>query len=371
MNRGRTVKLVSAPVLAAMLLSVPQSAVPAQVGPVLPGPVVQQIPAPASVQLAASAPDEAAGFQGYLQLLSARARSEGVREATIAAMTAGLTVNPRVIALDRAQPGSTPNSPPAFWPYYRDHVDAARINGGRAMLADTAMQTPAIEAEFGVPAKILMAIWGHETFYGKVKGDFDLPRSLATLAYEGRRRQLFADEFIALMKMADRGVPRSQMTGSWAGAFGNPQFLPTIYLRLARDGDGDGRADIWNSRADTLASIANYFRDAGWKRGEPWGVPVTVPPAFDRTALPEKLEAPSCRAVHARHSAWRTVAEWKALGLSPQAAIDDMVMATLFEPDGAGNGAFLLTGNYRVILHYNCSNYYALSVGLLADEIAR
>jgi membrane-bound lytic murein transglycosylase B len=173
------------------------------------------------------------------------------------------------------------------------------------------------------------------------------------------------------MKMADRGVPRSQMIGSWAGAFGNPQFLPTIYLRLARDGDGDGRADIWNSRADTLASIANYFRDAGWKRGEPWGVRVSVPAAFDRTSLPEKLDAPSCSAVHARHSAWRTVAEWKALGLSPQALIDDTTMATLFEPDGAGNGAFLLTGNYRVILHYNCSNYYALSVGLLADEIAR
>ena len=371
MNLGRSIKLYAAPALAVMLLSVPQSAVPAQVGTPMPQAAVQPGPIAAMGQAVAASPSEASGFQGYLQLLSARARSEGVREATIAAMTSGLTVNPRVIALDRAQPGSTPNSPPAFGPYYRDHVDAARIGGGRTMLANTAALTPPIEAEFGVPAKILMAIWGHETFYGKVKGDFDLARSLATLAYEGRRRQLFADEFIALMKMADRGVPRSQMVGSWAGAFGNPQFLPTIYLRLARDGDGDGRADIWNSRADTLASIANYFRDAGWKRGEPWGVRVSVPAAFDRASLPEKLEAPSCRQVHARHSAWRTVSEWKALGLSPQAPIEDSTMATLFEPDGAGNGAFLLTGNYRVILHYNCSNYYALSVGLLADEIAR
>ena len=371
MNLGRSIKLYAAPALAVMLLSVPQSAVPAQVGTPMPQAAVQSGPIAALAQTVATSPSEASGFQGYLQLLSARARSEGVREATIAAMTSGLTVNPRVIALDRAQPGSTPNSPPAFGPYYRDHVDAARIGGGRTMLANAAALTPPIEAEFGVPAKILMAIWGHETFYGKVKGDFDLARSLATLAYEGRRRQLFADEFIALMKMADRGVPRSQMVGSWAGAFGNPQFLPTIYLRLARDGDGDGRADIWNSRADTLASIANYFRDAGWKRGEPWGVRVSVPAAFDRASLPEKLEAPTCRQVHARHSAWRTVSEWKALGLSPQASIDDSTMATLFEPDGAGNGAFLLTGNYRVILHYNCSNYYALSVGLLADEIAR
>ena len=370
MDLARALKLCAAPLLAVALLSVPQSAVPAQVGTPSLAAVVQPVPAamPVPVQVT---PDENSGFQGYLQLLSAKARSEGVREATIAAMTSGLTFNPRVIALDRAQPGSTPGSPPAFWPYYRSHVDAARINGGRDMLASTAMLTPGIEAEYGVPAKIVIAIWGHETFYGRVKGDFDLPRSLATLAYEGRRRDLFADEFIALMKMADRGVPRSQMIGSWAGAFGNPQFLPSIYLRLAKDGDGDGRADIWNSRADTLASIANYFRDAGWKRGEPWGVRVSQSDTFDRASLPEKLEAPSCRNVHARHSAWRTVAEWKALGVSPQAPIDDSTMATLFEPDGPGNGSFLLTGNYRVILHYNCSNYYALSVGLLADEIAR
>ena len=345
------------------LFSAPQAAVPAQVQAPEVAPKVQPLPPPPV--------DEAVRFQGYLQLLSARARGAGVSEQTIAAMTSGLTVNPRVIALDRAQPGSTTNSPPAFWPYYRDHVDAARIEGGRGMLAETTALTPAIETEFGVPRKILLAIWGHETFYGRVKGDFDLARSLATLAYEGRRRELFAQEFIALLKMADRGVPRGQMVGSWAGAFGNPQFLPTIYLRLARDGDGDGRADIWNSRADTLASIANYFRDAGWRRGEPWGVRVSVPAEFNRMALPEKLDAPSCRQVHARHSAWRTVAEWKAMGFAPQAPIADQTMATLFEPDGPGNGAFLLTGNYRVILHYNCSNYYALSVGLLADEIVR
>ena len=363
MTLVRTLLLCTPLGLAVALFSATQAAVPALVQTPEPAPKVQPLPAPPI--------DESARFQGYLQLLSARARGAGVNEQTIAAMTSGLTVNPRVIALDRAQPGSTPNSPPAFWPYYRDHVDAARINGGRDMLAETAALTPAIEAEFGVPRKILLAIWGHETFYGRVKGDFDLARSLATLAYEGRRRALFADEFVALLKMADRGVPRRQMVGSWAGAFGNPQFLPSIYLRLARDGDGDGRADIWNSRADTLASIANYFRDAGWRRDEPWGVRVSVPAAFDRMALPEKLEAPSCRQVHARHSAWRTVAEWKAKGLAPQAPIGDQTMATLFEPDGAGNGAFLLTGNYRVILHYNCSNYYALSVGLLADEIVR
>ena len=321
--------------------------------------------APAAVQSAE------AGFSGYLQLLAARARSEGVREATIQSVLAGLTYNPRVIALDRSQPGSTPNSPPAFWPYYNRTISAARIESGRARLADTRDITSAIEAEYGVPAKMLIAIWGKESFYGRVQGDFDLPRSLATLAYEGRRRELFEGEFIAVLKMVDRGVPRHKLVGSWAGAFGNPQFLPSVYLRLARDGDGDGLADIWASQRDTLVSIANYFRDAGWRPGEPWGVRAQVPAQFDRGQIKAELEAPSCPRVHNRHSQWKTVAEWRSLGVIPQAPIADTTLATLFEPDGPGNGSFLLTGNYRVILHYNCSNYYALSVGLLADEIAR
>ncbi len=312
-----------------------------------------------------------AGFPGYLQLVAARARREGVSEATISRLTSGLTVNPRVIALDRSQPGSSTATPPPFAPYYRDHVDAARISGGQRTLSANADRLPQIEAQYGVPAKILVAIWGHETNYGSYKGDFDLVRSLATLAYEGRRRDLFEGEYIALMKMVDRGVPRERLYGSWAGAFGNPQFLPSVYLRVARDGDGDGDADIWNDRADTLASIANYFRDAGWRRGEPWGVRAMVPSGFDRAAVVTRLNSPTCPRVHIRHSAWKTVAEWRALGVTPMAPIADTTLATLFEPDGVGNGGFLLTGNYRVILQYNCSNFYALSVGLLADEIAR
>ncbi|WP_198519127.1 lytic murein transglycosylase [Novosphingobium kunmingense] len=325
---------------------------------------------PASAQVEISQ-DQA--FQGYLQLLAARARREGVSEATIGRMTSGLTFNPRVVVLDQSQPGS--NSAPGtfepFAPYYRDHVDAARIIGGKRTLAANSDRLPQIEAQYGVPGKILVAIWGHETNYGSYKGDFDLARSLATLAYEGRRRELFAGEFIALLKMVDRGVPRERLYGSWAGAFGNPQFLPSVYLRVAQDGDGDGDADIWNDRADTLASIANYFRDAGWRRGEPWGVKAFVPAGLDRSSLTTRLDAPSCPRVHLRHSAWKPVSEWRALGVIPQGVIADRTLATLLEPDGAGSGGFLLTGNYRVILQYNCSNYYALSVGLLADEIAR
>ena len=309
-------------------------------------------------------------FQGYLQLLAARARSEGVSEASIQRLTWGLTLNPRVIELDRGQPGIAPVPPPVA-PYIATHVDAARIANGRNMYNNVSGYTPRIEARYGVPAKMMLAIWGHETNYGSYTGSFDLARSLATLAYEGRRRQLFADEFIALLKMADQGVPRERMLGSYAGAFGNPQFLPSVYLRTAVDGDGNGTRDIWTSRADTLASIANYFRDAGWRSGEPWGVRASVPASFNRSAVASRLAPASCSRVHARHSQWKTVSEWRAMGVVPLAAIGNETMASLFEPDGPGTAAYLLTGNYRVILQYNCSNYYALSVGLLADEIAR
>lgn len=315
---------------------------------------------------------EETGFQAYLQLLGARARAEGVSEATIVRLTSGLTPNPRVVALDRQQPGGPPNAKPSpFAPYRRQHVDAERISAGRAMRQQVAGLLPQIEARYGVPGKMLLSIWGHETHYGNYTGDFDLVRSLATLAYEGRRRALFEGEFIAVLKMADRGVPRDRLKGSWAGAFGNPQFLPSVYLTTAVDGDGNGSRDIWSSRADTLASIANYFHLAGWRIGEPWGVSASVPAGFDWSQVTNRLVSPSCPMVYARHSAWKTVSEWRQLGVAPLAAIGDRTLAALFQPDGAGTPAYLLTGNYRVILQYNCSNYYALSVGLLADEIAR
>jgi len=318
---------------------------------------------------------EEAGFQAYVAQLAARARAEGVSEGTIARMTAGLSYNPRVIALDRSQPGSgagaNPAAAPDFSPYYRAHVDNARISQGRALYAATARWIPAIEQRYGVPAGILLAIWGNETNYGRYTGDFDLARSLATLAYDGRRRDLFASEFVALLKVADRGVPRARLVGSWAGAFGNPQFLPSTYLRVAADGDGDGRIDIWNSPADTMASIANYFRDAGWQPGERWGARALVPAGLNRQAIASGLVAPECPRVHARYSRWLTVREWRMLGVQPMRGLGEDTLAALIEPDGPGKTAFLLTGNYRVILQYNCSNYYALSVGLLADEIAQ
>lgn len=311
-------------------------------------------------------------FDGYMQQVGRKALQEGVSQRTLDTVLPSLTYNPRVIQLDQSQPGGKPNSAiPPFAPYKRRHVDAARIKGGQAKYRQLITKLAEVERETGVPGPIIMAIYGHETNYGRFTGDFDIPRSLATLAYEGRRRALFEAEFLAVLKMIDGGVPQSAMKGSWAGAMGKPQFLPSVYLRLAKDGTGDGYADIWNSEADAVASIANYFVNAGWRRGDPWGIAVRVPSSLSREAIKNKTKAVRCPRVHERHSQWKSMAEWRALGVAPATGrrLRDETMATLLEPDGQGKTAYLLTGNYRVILDYNCSNFYGLSVGLLADEI--
>lgn len=320
---------------------------------------------------AANAQSES-GFAAYLEQLSAEARQAGVSQNTVDQVFPTLYLSSRVIELDRSQPGGSFDSPiPPFAPYKARHIDARKIQTGKNVYAINASTLVTVEQQYGVPASIILAIFGHETNYGSYTGDFDLANSLATLAYEGRRRELFSSEFIATLKMIDRGVAREDLKGSWAGAFGYPQFLPSVYLRLAKDGDGDGRPNIWSSKPDTFASIANYFVQAGWHRDEPWGIAVNVPSSLDRNAVANLTEPPVCPRVHERHSQWLTIKEWRALGVLPQdgASYDDDMLATLLEPDGQGNTAYLLTGNYRVILEYNCSNFYGLSVGLLADAI--
>ena len=327
----------------------------------------------ASFGSAASAQQET--FAAYLESVGRKARAEGVRDATISNVFAGLTPNERVMALDRdnvSSSGSTTSTGfPSMANYIDRHNSQARIDGGRSAYRSLGSLATEVERQYGVPAQYLVAIWGHETAYGAVKGSFDLPRSLATLAWEGRRRELFERELIDVLKIADSGIPRASLVGSWAGAFGNPQFLPSVYLRLARDGDGDGVRDIWNSRADTLYSIANYFRDAGWRPGQPWAVRAYVPNTADRSGIESDTVAPVCPRVHERHSRWLTVREWKERGITPMAPIGDDVLTALFEPDGPAAPGYLLTQNDRGILEDNCSNYYAMSVGLLADEIVR
>jgi lytic murein transglycosylase len=316
------------------------------------------------------------GLEAYLPQLEAQAVRAGVSRATIASVFPNLVFSARTVQLDRAQPGGRPgsNPNPPFAPYRARHVSPALIATGQRRYAANLSRLRDIGRTYGVAPSVVVAIWGHETSYGAVTGNFDLLNSLASLAYEGRRRQLFADEFVAALKMLERGVPRSLLKGSWAGATGHPQFLPSVWLRLARDGDGDGRANIWRSEPDALASIANYLSNAGWKPGVPWGVAVRVPPGLDRAALRnDNITETRCRRVHERHSRWLPVSEWRRLGLVAQNGIwpRDSEPVALIEPDGPGATAYLLTGNYRAILDYNCSNFYALSVGLLADAIAR
>jgi membrane-bound lytic murein transglycosylase B len=309
------------------------------------------------------------GFQAYLPQLRAEAERAGIRRETLDRIFPALTFSARTVELDRSQPGGTPGSNPPFAPYRARHVTQALIDRGRARYAANMPRLREFTRRYGVPGPIMVAIWGKETGYGSNMGNFDLLNSLASLSYEGRRRELFTGEFIATLRLVERGFPRSELQGSWAGAAGHPQFLPSVYLRLAVDGDGDGRSDIWRSHLDALASIGNYFRASGWRPGLPWGVPVRVPAGFDRAAVANRLRAPRCPAVFARHSRWLTGREWDRLGVSN--ALPPDAMATLMEPDGPGATAYLLTNNYRVILDYNCSNFYALTVGILSDSIGR
>ncbi len=359
-------------VLAAALLFCAGGSVGAaqQATPVVaPAALMQVAPAPATtVQPAAD------GFNAYLTGLWPKAAAAGVSRATFDRIVPSLTYNPRVVQLDRNQADEVrvdPNAPISpFAPYRQRHVDAARIAGGQAVLAAERAHLARIEQATGVPPGIILGIYGHETNYGRITGDFDLLRALATLAYDGRRRSLFEGEFLAAMVMVERGAPREALIGSWAGAFGHPQFLPSVYLRLARDGDGDGVAAIWNNPADAMASIGHYLEVAGYKRGEHWGYAVEVPGDLNRPGVATTALSPRCPRVFQRHSRWLTAAEWRARGVTFQArAPADATLLSLIEPDGPGATAYLLSGSYRAILDYNCSNFYGLSVGLLADGI--
>jgi len=336
----------------------------------LPAPVtVHRQSLPPTPPLLIPAPNR---FDTYKQRLTTIARAAGVREATINAVIPYLRLNDRAIRLDRAQPGqpSNPNATPPFAPFRRKHVTDDLIHRGAAKYRAHSSRLASIEQRIGVPASVVLGIYGKETSYGTVTGNFDVLDAVASLAYEGRRRALFEGEFVAAMKLLDLGYSRSRLRGSWAGAMGYPQFMPSVALRLRADGDGDNFADIWRSEPDAFASIANYLRDAGWKANMLWGVPVRVPYGFNRTAVRNLVTTINCPRVYARHSRPMTMAQWRALGVTPTGrALRETDVAALFEPDGPGETAYLVTSNYNAILKYNCSNFYALSVLLLADGI--
>jgi membrane-bound lytic murein transglycosylase B len=310
----------------------------------------------------------------YKIRLAALARQQGVREVTIQANVPDLTINQRVIELESTEPvARTSNGVVgALSPYLRRHVTSSLITRGRSNYADLYQGLRWIDSRYGVDPAVLLAIYGHETSYGLVTGSTDLLQALASLGYYGRRRDFFEGEFVAALKLMDQGIPRWRLRGSWAGATGFPQFMPSVALRLRVDGDGDGAANIWSDELDGLASIANYLRDAGWKPNVTWGIPVRTPPTLNRAALRTTIRAQRCPQVYARLSRWLTMREWRALGVTPLGrSLPENEMATLIEPDGPYERAYLLTTNYRTILDYNCSNFYAISVGVLADAIAR
>jgi lytic murein transglycosylase len=318
------------------------------------------------------APSDA--WEGYKLRLEVLARQEGVRDATIQANLPNLTKNDRIIELERTEPvAQTSNGViGALSPYLRSHVTASLVRRGRGNYSENYTALGRLESRYGVDPAVLMAIWGLETSYGTVTGNTDLLQALASLGYYGRRRELFESEFVAALKLIDEGVPRWRLKGSWAGATGYPQFMPSVALRLRADGDGDGYADIWTNELDGLASIASYLRDAGWKPNVAWGVPVRTPSNLNRAAIANRTTAPRCPQVYRRLSRWLTMREWRALGVNPvDRSLPDNEMASLIEPDGPDQTAYLLTSNYRAILDYNCSNFYAISVGVLADAIAR
>lgn len=262
---------------------------------------------------------------------------------------------PRVVASDQAQPEFTR----AVWDYLDSAVSAQRISRGQEKLLAFRPVIDSAAARYGVPAEILVAIWGVESNFGSHMGDIPTIDALATLGFEGRREAWASSQLLAALKiLQNRDIDRAHMLGSWAGAMGQTQFLPSVYLAYAVDADGDGRRDIWGSEADVMASTANFLAASGWQANQPWGWEVTLPPGFDYALADAKLR--------------QTNAAWAGLGVQ---AVDAMPLppgadSALLLPAGARGPAFLVGPNFRVILRYNNATSYALAVSLLAQRIA-
>lgn len=295
-------------------------------------------------------------FEAFLEGVRADARRQGVSANTLSRALNGIRANPRVLELDRRQPEFTQT-----WDQYRDaRLSPARIDAGRRAFADNRATLEAVQARFRVSPRVVVAIWGLETNYGGFMGNFNIVESLATLAWDGRRAAYFRAELLAALKILDGGhVTPERMRGSWAGAMGHPQFMPSNFDRLAVDMDGDGRRDIWENRADALASIANYLARSGWREEELWGREVVLPAGFDTD--------------QARRENMRPLRDWARMGVRRPDDIDlpavDMPAAILL-PGGAGGQAFIIYHNFNVIRRYNPSNFYALAVGMLSDRVA-
>ncbi|HEY4028888.1 MAG TPA: lytic murein transglycosylase [Caulobacteraceae bacterium] len=299
---------------------------------------------------------QTAAFEAWLRDFTIRAIAAGWDAGLVTEQLAGLTVNPKVVELDTKQPEFVKST----GDYVRQSVTEQRVETGRRKRAGVP-QLPDIETRYGVPSEILTAIWAQESAFGQVQGDLDVIRSLASLAFDGRRRDWAETQILAAFRMIQQGdATRAQLHGSWAGAMGQTQLIPEAFLSTAVDGDGDGKRDIWNSAADALASAANLMARDGWRRGETWAREVILPAGFDYGLAEGPMHTPG---------EWAAMGALRADGL-PFGALDRDTPCQMILPAGAAGPAFLIFPNHLVIRKYNNSTAYALSVGLLADRIS-
>ncbi len=320
-------------------------------------PPPSQAPSTISAPSTEAKTDDAAlqqGFAGWVMTFRATARAAGIDEATLRVAFADVHYLPRVVELDRAQPEFTRT----VWDYLDSAVSPQRVALGQDKLLRFRVETDAAAARYGVPPNILVAIWGVESNYGGNYGTIPTIDALATLGFEGRREDWARGQLLAALRILQNGdIDRAQMIGSWAGAMGQTQFLPSVFLAYAVDADGDGRRDIWGSMADVMASTANLLARKGWQADQPWGIEVRLPPGFDVGRAD----------VAVRQSA----AQWGAEGVRTMdgAPLPEFADGTIMLPAGARGPAFLVGPNFRAIQRYNNSTSYALAIGLLAQRL--
>lgn len=296
------------------------------------------------------------GFDRWTQGFRKRALAQGISAATFDRAFRGIDYNTYVIEKDRNQSEFTK----AIWDYLDSAVSDTRVANGRAALEQHRDLLERIEAAFGVDKGVVVAVWGLESSYGTHRGDTPLIEALATLAYDGRRGSFFESQLIAALRILQSGdVDPRNMTGSWAGAMGHTQFIPTSYLAYAVDFTGDGRRDIWaDDPSDALASTAAYLARSGWRKGQPWGMEVTLPRGFDFGLTGERVK--------------KSAAEWAALGVrdADGRKPGDHGPASILMPAGARGAAFMIFPNFHAIERYNAADAYVIAVGHLADRIA-
>ncbi|WP_142847709.1 lytic murein transglycosylase [Telmatospirillum sp. J64-1] len=303
----------------------------------------------------ATAQDGQESFASCKARLAERAVNDGVPQAVVSRAFTGLLPDEAVLQMDRRQPEFVQT----FWQYLDRRVTPQRIEKGRQLLAQHRPLLDRVAAEHGVQPEILVSFWAHESAFGEHTGDKQVVRSLVTLACDDRRPEFFARETVhALHILAEGAIPAERMAGSWAGAMGQTQFMPSTFRQWAVDGDGDGRRDLWGSLPDVFMSSGNYLRNIGWRAGQPWGQEVILPPDFDLS--------------QASLNNRRSPAEWEALGIRPAAggALADEPWAAIILPQGVHGPAFALYPNFDVILKWNRSVNYAVAVGVLADRLA-